>query len=175
MSPGWRNWQTRRTQNPVPATACGFDSRPGHRWVLDRRRFDNTIQTEQHELCPADAAREMLRRPQVATRTANDAAFQPGTRHDHPLFGESQGDDNAFRLVPGERGTAAGARGDTSPTHRNTEADPGADMCTGGEPDADPFKAGLQNPGDTFHRGVTDWPEQAGTGSGPNLQSPDNV
>src|SRR5919204_4772004 len=24
-APKWRNWQTRRTQNPVPARACGFD------------------------------------------------------------------------------------------------------------------------------------------------------
>jgi hypothetical protein len=23
--PTWRNWQTRRTQNPVPARECGFD------------------------------------------------------------------------------------------------------------------------------------------------------
>src|SRR6266853_4311049 len=30
MTPGWRNWQTRRTQNPVGATPCGFDSRPRH-------------------------------------------------------------------------------------------------------------------------------------------------
>src|SRR5438874_2675402 len=28
--PGWRNWQTRRTQNPVGATPSEFDSRPGH-------------------------------------------------------------------------------------------------------------------------------------------------
>lgn len=26
----WRNWQTRRTQDPVPARACGFDSRQAH-------------------------------------------------------------------------------------------------------------------------------------------------
>ena len=28
--PGWRNWSTRWTQNPLPARACGFESRPGH-------------------------------------------------------------------------------------------------------------------------------------------------
>ena len=28
--PGWRNWQTRRTQNPVPAREWGFDSLPRH-------------------------------------------------------------------------------------------------------------------------------------------------
>ena len=28
--PGWRNWQTRRTQNPLTARSCGFKSRPGH-------------------------------------------------------------------------------------------------------------------------------------------------
>ena len=28
--PGWRNWQTRGTQNPLPSGECGFKSRPGH-------------------------------------------------------------------------------------------------------------------------------------------------
>ena len=28
--PTWRNWQTRWTQNPVPARACGFDSLRRH-------------------------------------------------------------------------------------------------------------------------------------------------
>ena len=28
--PGWRNWQTRRTQNPIPARECGFDPLSGH-------------------------------------------------------------------------------------------------------------------------------------------------
>ena len=28
--PKWRNWQTRRTQNPVPERACGFDSHLRH-------------------------------------------------------------------------------------------------------------------------------------------------
>ena len=28
--PGWRNWQTRRTQNPVGATPCRFDSYARH-------------------------------------------------------------------------------------------------------------------------------------------------
>src|SRR5438067_12187067 len=30
VAPEWRNWQTRRTQNPVPARACGFDPRLRH-------------------------------------------------------------------------------------------------------------------------------------------------
>src|SRR5687767_3043050 len=29
-APKWRNWQTRRTQNPVPERACGFDSHLRH-------------------------------------------------------------------------------------------------------------------------------------------------
>jgi hypothetical protein len=29
-SPGWRNWQTRRTQNPVAARPCRFDSYARH-------------------------------------------------------------------------------------------------------------------------------------------------
>jgi hypothetical protein len=28
--PGWRNWQTRRTQNPVPARECRFDPDLGY-------------------------------------------------------------------------------------------------------------------------------------------------
>src|SRR5262249_31270781 len=31
--PKWRNWQTRRTQNPVPFGECGFDSHLRHRTV----------------------------------------------------------------------------------------------------------------------------------------------
>ena len=29
--PGWRNWQTRRIQNPLSERACGFKSHSGHR------------------------------------------------------------------------------------------------------------------------------------------------
>ena len=29
-APGWRNWQTRETQNLVPSGECGFDSLSGH-------------------------------------------------------------------------------------------------------------------------------------------------
>src|ERR1700730_2731438 len=29
-APKWRNWQTRRTQNPVPFGECGFDSHLRH-------------------------------------------------------------------------------------------------------------------------------------------------
>ena len=35
--PKWRNWQTRRTQNPVPFGECGFDSHLRHRWVAGVR------------------------------------------------------------------------------------------------------------------------------------------
>ena len=30
VEPGWRNWQTRRIQNPLAERSCGFKSRPGH-------------------------------------------------------------------------------------------------------------------------------------------------
>src|SRR6266508_4706936 len=33
FSPKWRNWQTRRTQNPVGETSCGFESHLRHRLV----------------------------------------------------------------------------------------------------------------------------------------------
>src|SRR5665213_3367376 len=32
--PKWRNWQTRRTQNPVPSGECGFDSHLRHYALL---------------------------------------------------------------------------------------------------------------------------------------------
>jgi hypothetical protein len=32
LSPGWRNWQTRRTQNPVTARSCRFDSYARHQF-----------------------------------------------------------------------------------------------------------------------------------------------
>ena len=35
--PAWRNWQTRWTQNPVPARACRFD--PGRRYIRKDKRF----------------------------------------------------------------------------------------------------------------------------------------
>ena len=35
-SPVWRNWQTRRTQNPLPARACGFD--PLHRQMPSKAK-----------------------------------------------------------------------------------------------------------------------------------------
>jgi hypothetical protein len=31
--PGWRNWQTRRSQKPVSEMRCWFDSSPGHQFV----------------------------------------------------------------------------------------------------------------------------------------------
>src|SRR6476619_4505264 len=35
-APKWRNWQTRRTQNPVPFGECGFDSHLRHRASLSK-------------------------------------------------------------------------------------------------------------------------------------------
>src|SRR4051794_22222740 len=35
--PKWRNWQTRRTQNPVPLGECGFDSHLRHSRVTSSR------------------------------------------------------------------------------------------------------------------------------------------
>ena len=37
-TPGWRNWQTRWTQNPVPARECGFDPHSGHHQQRTRSR-----------------------------------------------------------------------------------------------------------------------------------------
>ena len=33
----WLERETRRAQNAVPSRACGFDSRPGQRWRVNRR------------------------------------------------------------------------------------------------------------------------------------------
>ena len=35
--PAWRNWQTRWTQNPVPARACRFD--PGRRYTRNDKVY----------------------------------------------------------------------------------------------------------------------------------------
>ena len=40
-TPKWRNWQTRRTQNPVPFGACGFDSHLRH-WIRGVRGPDRS-------------------------------------------------------------------------------------------------------------------------------------
>ena len=70
-APKWRNWQTRRTQNPVPSGECGFDShlrhsRTGHSaggrsvwsvarygWSLGRRRTNERDRFRCH-MPPAD-------------------------------------------------------------------------------------------------------------------------
>src|SRR5215203_3246626 len=42
--PKWRNWQTRRTQNPVPERACGFDSHLRH--GVHRNERPNGVATQ---------------------------------------------------------------------------------------------------------------------------------
>jgi hypothetical protein len=38
--PGWRNWQTRRTQNPVLARESEFDPRSGHHFFMNFTGLD---------------------------------------------------------------------------------------------------------------------------------------
>jgi hypothetical protein len=40
--PGWRNWQTRRTQNPVTARSCRFDSYARHQYSNARAPWLDT-------------------------------------------------------------------------------------------------------------------------------------
>src|SRR5580765_3290259 len=47
-APKWRNWQTRRTQNPVPFGECGFDSHLRH-LIVERKP------ASAHEARPAGA------------------------------------------------------------------------------------------------------------------------
>ena len=47
--PGWRNWQTRRTQNPVPLGECGFKSHLRHSVAYDEElaaRIRDLVQAE---------------------------------------------------------------------------------------------------------------------------------
>src|SRR2546426_87171 len=105
---------------------------------------DNTIEPEQKNLVAGPGAgAAILARPQVARPDADAAVFQP----------------SPVRIV----GDLVSGMPRAGEAYRNTEADPGADMCTGGEPDANPDLVGRQDPGDSFHRGVTDWPEQKGS------------
>ena len=46
--PGWRNWFTRWTQNPLSARACGFESRPGHLTIRAATRDDARAIAEVH-------------------------------------------------------------------------------------------------------------------------------
>src|SRR5712692_6304778 len=72
------------------------------------------ITEQQKALTPADAARNMLRKPQVARLTADAAEFKPTERHDPS--GATPG-TNAENFFPArERGTVAGAAGDLSPS-----------------------------------------------------------
>ena len=83
--PKWRNWQTRRTQNPVPLGECGFDSHLRHLTVTrfpalredehgregnaegDRREI-STGETKFREIALADAKRRGLFKRQTAVR-----------------------------------------------------------------------------------------------------------
>ena|SRR5438093_1705935 len=115
---------------------------------------DNTTEPEQKNLVAGPGAgAAMLARPQVARLTADAKEFQPSTSR---IVG-----DNVTGMPQG--GYAM----------QDTPVDLGADMATGGEPDG-PKSANRPGPQNS-HRGVTDWPEEKGSGSGLNLQSPDNV
>src|SRR6266853_6645052 len=41
VEPGWRNWQTQRTQNPPTFGSWGFDSPSRHHAVLQRTGFSS--------------------------------------------------------------------------------------------------------------------------------------
>jgi hypothetical protein len=128
------------------------------------------------------AGAAILARPQVARLTADAKEFQPSLSHDPSGAVPGTNTENYFQ--PGERGTAAGARGDTSPSRivgddvtgmprageafRDTVVDLGADLASGGRPDTDPHTAGLQGQAlKDYHRSVTDWPAQVGAGDEP--------
>ena len=66
--PKWRNWQTRRTQNPVPFGACGFDSHLRHSSLGLRRA----------RRCPD--RRRGLPRPERGHPGGRAAVLRPGPR-----------------------------------------------------------------------------------------------
>src|SRR2546426_368490 len=75
------------------------------------------ITPEQKALTPADAARNMLRNPQVARLTADAAEFQASPKHDPSGAIIGTNAENYFQESLGQReGHEAGARGDMSPT-----------------------------------------------------------
>jgi hypothetical protein len=49
--PGWRNWQTRRTQNPVLAREWEFDPPSGHHRITGCRRFGKSLDMIMIGLC----------------------------------------------------------------------------------------------------------------------------
>jgi len=86
---------------------------------------------------------------QVPRPDANDPVFQPTPTR---VVGD---------LVSGMPRAGYPAQG--------IEVDLGADMATGGEPDATPETPGVQNPG-TYYRSIGDYP--GGKGSGTMPQQP---
>ena len=54
LQPAWRNWQTRRTQNPFPARECGFD--PLRRQIFTVKLFQAAADVFVPDGCPAAAA-----------------------------------------------------------------------------------------------------------------------
>src|ERR1700732_1793366 len=60
VGPEWRNWQTRRTQNPVAARPCGFDSLLEHHFQTLLRIAPLTLTPSFSPVifaCPHEAAR----------------------------------------------------------------------------------------------------------------------
>ena len=71
----WRNWQTRRTQNPVPARACRFESDLGYPTSkgLTMSKLSEYVQKEELDLrrvLAISKARERLRPEDRAIRLA---------------------------------------------------------------------------------------------------------
>src|SRR5229473_219588 len=83
-SPGWRNWQTRRTQNPVAARPCRFDSYARHQHFPVTKFLNRTVSSDnllKHRFslhqpamgCRADLSESLINRILPATQVFHRA------------------------------------------------------------------------------------------------------
>ena len=115
--PKWRNWQTRGTQNPVPARACGFDSHLRH--PAETETGDGLRQPGR--FAPTRAAPSMAAACRHLPRGGTDAAPSP------PVPG-ARGGDRQVGVAGVRTPTGPSARCRTSRVHGPNTA---AGSCRG--------------------------------------------
>ena len=78
-------WQTRRTQNPLPARACGFKSRSGHAQVKSSTKTNSTNVYKTREAVACTASSTLERKMAVERHTTPDSGptIVTGRCHEH--------------------------------------------------------------------------------------------
>src|SRR5919198_5528418 len=116
--PKWRNWQTRRTQNPVAFGPCGFDSHLRHRLGRDEGDYgllDRTRHVHRWLPCRLRIRGEPLYCAETSGRSLRSAGLVAGNRQDpwperpalvRPLAADPARNAAAPGVVPPRRAAA---------------------------------------------------------------------